>query len=82
MLNVSNLMLQPKLLFVSDVASTLRCSCYKVYNLLHNGRLKGYRTAEKGTWLIPIENVESFINESMAQYEVATSKGNDQRTSE
>ena len=79
--NTMTFSLQPKLLFVSEVASMLRCSSYKVYELLHSGRLKGYQTTENGTWLIPVESVEALIRESMEQYEAMALKSNDQRTS-
>ena len=48
------------ILTVADVAEILMCGRNKVYELLGNGSLKGFRIG-KSNWRIPRKNLETYI---------------------
>ena len=59
------MMLDKKLFYVSDVASSLGCSSHKVYAMLRDGELKGFQDTIGGTWRIPANEVEQYIADKM-----------------
>lgn len=59
------MLIDKKILFVSDVASQLSCSSYKIYDMLHNGELKGFRSGKKGTWHILPEELDKYLTKKM-----------------
>ena len=63
-----------KLLFVSDVASILNCSSYKVYGLIHNGELEGFKDANGKVWHIPEAGVQKYINNCMSNFQKQKNK--------
>ena len=63
-----------KLLFVSDVASILNCSSHKVYGLIHNGELEGFKDANGKVWHIPEAGVQKYINNCMSNFQKQKNK--------
>ena len=59
------MMLDKKLFYVSDVASSIGCSSHKIYAMLKTGELKGFQDVRGGTWRIPAYEVEQYIADKM-----------------
>ena len=48
-----------KVLHVSEAASVLACSSKVIYDLIHEGKIKAYRTGK--AWKIPEKSIDDYI---------------------
>ncbi|MEN6413446.1 MAG: helix-turn-helix domain-containing protein [Veillonellales bacterium] len=52
-------------LHVSDAASLLSVSSQKVYQMIHNGELKAYKTGK--AWKIPVEALKAYTKSRLTK---------------
>ena len=50
---------------VKEIAKTLRLSQPVVYDLLHSGKLPGFKVGKK--WLVPIKALERWLDEHIGK---------------
>jgi excisionase family DNA binding protein len=53
------MLIDKKLLHVSDAASLLSCSSKVIYELIHENKLPAYKTGR--AWKIPEESIKNYI---------------------
>lgn len=50
-------------LYAAEAAVLLNISVQKVYQLLHAGKIKGYKYDTSNAWRIPAESVINYVKE-------------------
>ncbi len=68
------MMIDKKVLYVSEVASLLGCCSAVVYKLIENGNLKAYKDAGGKRWQIPELALNDYIQQSQEAFETTKNR--------
>ena len=55
------MLVEKKVLYVSEVASCLGCSSHVIYKMIHSGKLAAYKDDGAHAWKIPEEAIATYI---------------------